>query len=116
MVVQGTPNALVGVRFSHRPHTLVDNINLVLIFKYMSIEGGSSEPKTKHDEIQFINDIKEVESDVARLLASGEAYEEYKFDKDNNFLSVKVFKNDGTLIFYTDNVDTSNSVLKPKMH
>ena len=61
-----------------------------------------SQPKTPEEQRAFKVALKEVESEIERMLDEGEVYVQDVKDEKGNIISYKVFKNNGTLIYFHD--------------
>lgn len=51
---------------------------------------------------EFMDLKNEEELEVAQMVRSGEAYYQDEKDKNGNINWIKIFKNDGTLVFFKD--------------
>lgn len=71
----------------------------------MSMEGKKEQPTTGTEPEILEMETQMAVSDIARMIDAGEAYVAPTRDADGNVISTKVFKNDGTLLYFQDDKD-----------
>ena len=82
----------------------------------MNIESGNFNKKENTDDVHdlenFYKQLDDAETETTQMLNAGEAYVQDEVDDYGNLKTFKIFKNDGTLIYFSDEEGLSRAYAK----